>query len=278
MQPVPPALRALLSRQCGVLSVREALAHLTPAQVRWRIDSGAWQQPARVVMVAHSGPILWEQQLWIGLKRAGSRAVLTGVTAAVLDGLRGHSCSEIHVLLPAAHTVRGRHSLVVHRSTSLDPADVHPIRLPPRTRLSRSVADAAAWAQTSDDARAILAAAVQQRLVLAGQLRTVVERLGCILRRQLLLSTLDDVAIGAHSVLEMRFLRLCRRARLPAPSLHVRRGTGSSNRWLDAAWEEYGVVVEIDGSWHMEASSWWSDLRRQNRIVADGEVVLRYPA
>jgi hypothetical protein len=51
------ALQELIERQCGALAVRQALACLTAAALRWRVGSGRWQRPARGLLVAHSGPI-----------------------------------------------------------------------------------------------------------------------------------------------------------------------------------------------------------------------------
>jgi very-short-patch-repair endonuclease len=49
-------------------------------------------------------------------------------------------------------------------------------------------------------------------------------------------------------------------------------------RWLDLHFEEYGLVVEIDGLWHMEVSAWWADLRRLNEHTLHGDSLLRFPA
>jgi hypothetical protein len=49
-------------------------------------------------------------------------------------------------------------------------------------------------------------------------------------------------------------------------------------RWLDACWERAGVVVEVDGLWHMDATAWWADMRRDNELTLSGYRVLRFPA
>lgn len=275
---LPPPLTSLLHRQCGVVSLQEALGYLPEKTIRRRLNAGYWQLADRAVLVTHSGPLSRDQLLWVALKRAGPGAVLGGVTAAGLAGLRGFPAS-IHVIIPASRRVTGSLTFTLHRSRQLTEQDVQPLRLPLRTRLPRALVDAAGWAATADDARAVLAAGVQQRLVTQAQLREVVNRLSKQRRRRLILETLDDIGDGAHSVLELLFAGLCRRAKLPTPTRQAPRVDGSGRkRWLDVAWEEYGVVVEIDGAWHMEASTWWADLSRQNKVVAGGEVVLRYPA
>jgi hypothetical protein len=66
--------------------------------------------------------------------------------------------------------------VVVHYSRLLGENDIHPLRLPPRTRTARSVVDAAAWMATDRGAQAVLAASVQQRLVRVADLAAVVAR------------------------------------------------------------------------------------------------------
>jgi very-short-patch-repair endonuclease len=38
------------------------------------------------------------------------------------------------------------------------------------------------------------------------------------------------------------------------------------------------VHVEIDGAQHIEAETWWADMRRQNALWIQGVRVLRFPA
>ncbi len=168
--------------------------------------------------------------------------------------------------------------VVVHRSLMLEPADVHPSRLPPRTRPGRSIVDAAAWATTDRGARAVLAAGVQQRLVRAADLSAVVERWPHVHRRAIMRATLADVAGGAEALSELDFCDLVRRFGLPEPDRQFQRVDGQGRRWLDAVWEQARLVVEIDGRWHMDARAWWADMQRDNDLTIDGYRVLRFPA
>jgi len=49
-------------------------------------------------------------------------------------------------------------------------------------------------------------------------------------------------------------------------------------RWLDAYWEDAHLVVEVDGLWHMEATAWRADRRRDSDLTIGGLRVLRFPA
>ena len=281
---LPPELGELLEWRGGVASTSEVVSQLPSAVLRWRLASGRWQRPCRGIVVTHSGPLSAEQQLWTVLLWAGQGALLAGPTAARLDGLRGFSEPRIHLLVPAARHVRGERAwlpvpVMVHRSRRLDEQDIHPARRPPRTRLARSLVDAAAWAPTDDLARALLAAGVQQRLVRPAQLMAVTARMGQLRRRQLITSTLIDVTGGAQALSELDLTALLRRYRIPEPDRQAgRRDEQGRRRWLDAVWEAARLIVEVDGFWHTDAATWWQDMRRDNEFTVSGYRVLRFPA
>jgi hypothetical protein len=232
------------------------------------------------VLVTHSGGISDAEWLWIAVLGAGPHALLGGLTAARLDGLTGFDDRATHVLLPACRQVRTTlPGVVVHRSRVLGPDDTHPARLPPRTRLARSLLDAAAWSRSDDRARAVLAAGVQQRLVRPDQLEAALGRRPRLRRHALIAVTLADIAGGSQALSELDFVRLTRRYGLPAPDRQaIRRDRDGRRRWLDAFWEEAHLAVEVDGLWHMEAPAWWADMRRGNELIISGLRVLRFPA
>ena len=154
----------MCDRQAGVLTVAAACLNMGEAAVRWRLSSGRWRRVCHGV-VTQSGPLTEEQRLWAAVLAAGDGAVLAGLTAARLDGLSGFDERRVHLLIPASRQVRkALPDVAVHRSVLLGSGDVHPARLPPRTRLARWLVDAAGWATTDRLARAVLAAGVQQRL------------------------------------------------------------------------------------------------------------------
>ncbi|MEU4527190.1 DUF559 domain-containing protein [Micromonospora ureilytica] len=139
--------------------------------------------------------------------------------------------------------------------------------------------DAAQWSGDDQQARSIVAAAFQQRIVAGDDLNQVVERLPRVRRRQLVLAAAADAAGGAHSVAELDFLRLIRRAGLPEPERQkIRYDSTGRRRYLDAYFEQWRVHVEIDGGQHVDPRAWWSDMRRQNDLWIEGDRVLRFPA
>jgi uncharacterized protein DUF559 len=272
---------ALLQRQSGVVTVDSAVGFLGRGEVRWKVARGHWQRPCRGVLVTFSGPLTRRHEEWVALLAAGRGAILAGLSAASLDGLTGFADQKIHLLVPTSRQVRRDMlpDVMVHRSGVLGQGQVHPVRLPPRTRPARSLVDAAAWMGTDNGARAVLAAGVQQRLVRVEDLRQVLERRPGLRRHSLIATTLSDIAGGAEALSELDFCRLTRRFGLPEPDRQaIRQDAGGRRRWLDAYWERARLVVEVDGFWHMEAHAWWADMRRDNDLTVSGLRVLRFPA
>jgi hypothetical protein len=272
---------ALCQRQSDVVTVADAVACLGRPHVRWKIATGQWQRPFRGVVVTFSGPLGRAHQEWAAVLAAGAGAVLAGLSAARLDGLTEFDSGRIYLLVPASRQVRVQlpSGVVLHRSEVLGPGAVHPLRLPPRTRLARSIVDAAAWMASDDGARAVLAAAVQQRLTRVSDLQAVLERRPALHRRGLITLTLRDIAGGAEALSELDFGRLTRRFGLPQPDRQaIRLDAHGRRRWLDAYWDQARLVAEVDGRWHMEALAWWADMRRDNDLTVSGIRVLRFPA
>ncbi|MFG2099533.1 hypothetical protein ACGFJ5_02940 [Micromonospora echinaurantiaca] len=270
----------LLFRQEEVISLGQALRHLSRKAIRHRVTTRRWRQVHRAVFVTHNGPVSPAQLRWVAVLAAGPQSMLGGLTAAQAGGLRGFGSRAIHLLLPATCR-RGPlpQGVLLHRTTCLGPEDVLAVGQPRRTLPARSIVDAAQWATTDDEARSIVAAAFQQRMVGGDDLRRVVERLPRIRRRRLILNTATDAAGGAHSLNELDFLGLVRRAGLPEPTCQrIRRDSAGRRRYLDAYFEEWQVHVEIDGGQHLDPAHAWADMRRQNAVWIEGDRVLRFPS
>jgi uncharacterized protein DUF559 len=283
-------LHELLADHDGVVSTSEVLKYMTEDQLRWQISCGRWQKPTRGVVVTQSGPLTYRQALRAALLRAGPRAALAGLTAARLDGFKGFDDkrsfaeSPIHLLAPAGYKRRTPPPglvVVTHYARTLTEEDVHPFRRPRRTRVARSLIDAAAWMPTERGAMAVLAAGVEQRLVRAKDLSQVVDRMGALHRRKLIRETIGDVAGGSQALSELDFTRQVIRAfRLPEPSRQAaRRDAKGRRRWTDVTWDNYKIVVEIDGAQHAEDPlQRWDDMERDIDLGLDGYLTLRFPA
>ncbi|MGK5671480.1 endonuclease domain-containing protein [Micromonospora sp. URMC 106] len=269
----------LLFRQEEVISLGQALRHLSRKAIRHRVASGRWRQVHRAVFVAHNGPIGPAQLRWIAVLAGGPGAMLGGLTAAQAGGLRGFSGLVIHLLLPAARRRDLPQGVLAHRTTHLPERDILAAGQPRRTTPARSIVDAAQWARTDAEARAIVAAGFQQRVVYEEDLREVIDRMPRLRRRKLILAVATDAAGGAHSLAELDFLSLVRRAGLPEPTRQkIRYDANGRRRYLDAYFEEWKVHVEIDGGQHLDPRAAWADMRRQNDLWIEGDRILRFPS
>jgi hypothetical protein len=86
------------------------------------------------------------------------------------------------------------------------------------------------------------------------------------------------VAGGDHSVLEFRYHRDVERAHgLPESARQVPFVTADGRRGRrDRVYEQYGVVVEVDGRLAHSAENQGKDKTRDNAAAADGKQTLRY--
>ncbi len=76
-----------------------------------------------------------------------------------------------------------------------------------------------------------------------------------------------------RSALERRFLRLCRRHRIPAPRVNVLVG----GFLVDFLWPDARLIVEVDGyEFHRDRASFESDRARDAELTAQGHRVLRF--
>jgi hypothetical protein len=134
---------------------------------------------------------------------------------------------------------------------------------------------AAHWAVSDRQAALVLVMPVQQRLVSGRALVDAVSRVRGRTRRRFIRVVARDVADGAQSLGELDFAGLCRRRGLPPPTRQAVRTRGVGRAYLDAAWEDIRLAVEIDGSQHQWGVAATDDHFRQNALVLEGDRVLR---
>ena len=256
---------------------------ITRHRVRSEVRARRWTLLGPRVVVLHTGPLTRRQWWWVATLHAGPRAALHGHTAAEAAGLAGWERRPVHVLVPRGTHVPPMAGLIVHESRRFGDEDLHPTVTPPRTRLPRAAVDAASVERTARSACALLAAVVQQRLAAPAQLWAELEVAGAVRHHRWLRAAIEDIEGGSHSMAEIDFVRLCRRARLPLPERQaIRVDRAGRRRYLDACWRRLDgrlVVAEVDGALHRLVSGWWDDMLRQNEVALDRDaVVLRFPS
>ncbi len=267
----------LMYDQSGVISRTQALSSgVSPATVRARVRAGHWQRLQRGVYATFTGEPGREAQLWGALRRAGPDAVLSHYTAAEQWRLTTPHTAAIHVTVPRQQHVRAIRGVVVHRSSRVAEA-LHFGSLPPRTRIDETTLDLTQVSRTLDDALAWLAQACGARLTTAALLRAAMARRARVRWRPELAVALDDIGDGAHSILELRYIRQVERPhRLPHAERQARAIGGGRTRYRDALYADFGVVVEADGRVAHPLEERWQDHHRDNAAAVDGLVTLRY--
>ncbi len=261
----------------SVLTYRRALTRYTRGQIRAQLDGRRWQRPARGVLVTQNGPLTDDEQLWIALLGAPAGSAVAGLTAATLDGLDGFEPETVDLLVPrGARVPAPRDGVSFHRARMPFDLDVHPVRTPRRTRIARSVIDAAAWASSERLARVLVLAATQQRLVRPADLQAVTDRRDRFRQGVLVRESVLDAAGGIQSLPELEFARLVRRHQLPEPTRQRVLQRRDGRYYLDAAWDRYEATCEIQGIPHLQVGRWQADLSRSNEILIAGPRLLAF--
>lgn len=271
------------AREVGVdVYTRSELLRLgcTPSQLRARIAARRWQRAGRAV-VLHGGALTPHERRRVAVLNCGPRAILASFSAAEELGLEGWERDAIHVLAPAGVT-RPRLpgiSVVLHRTGQPVVGRRHGGRCQDPAAALVLAGGSFVGARP---ACGILAAGVQQRLVAASDLRVALAQSPRLRHLRAMTNAVDDIAMGSQALSEIDFVRLCRRQELPIPVRQaVRVEPSGRRRYLDAEWRRRDgrrVVAEVDGAVHLSPRRWWDDQLRQNEVVLDGSVFLRYPS
>lgn len=248
-------------------------------QVEHEIAAGRWSRVAPTVVALQNAPLVRDQQLWLGVLHASPRGALTHASACQLWGLQGWDIDVIEVLTPKSDLVSSLEGFVF-RQTRRDYATwVHPGRQPPT--LSVEAASLLAAERDKHVRRGIgrLAAVVQQRLSTAERLHLTSRTVSKLRHGDIFRLALGDIAGGAQSFAEIELGRICDAFGLQAPARQrIRLDRTGRRRYLDCEWDLPDgrvVVLEIDGSFHLETENWWRDMLRERQVVLSGRSVLR---
>ena len=274
-QEVPEALIRLAASQGGVVSREQASSFgLGSSAVDRLIRQHIWCRLARGVYLTAAVPPSWLALAWSGLLIGGDRARLGGLAAAHQWGLTQTEPRPIQILVPAAGStprVAGPWYFRRERPGARQSARYGD---PPRTTIEDTVLD------LIDDPEADPQMVVHWLTTAAQTRRTTTKRIlraassRRFLRHRGLLEKLAvDVAAGARSPLELDFLRLVERPHgLPVGHRQAaRRGTE-----VDVLYQEYGVLIELDGRLGHDGVGRFRDMRRDNASTSDGLATLRY--
>ncbi|MGH2981369.1 MAG: endonuclease domain-containing protein [Solirubrobacterales bacterium] len=179
----------------------------------------------------------------------GKGAVLSYRAAAACWGLLPHTPGLIDVTVLGGGGRRRRRGICLHRTRSLPQGEVTRRQGIPLTTVARTIRDLRPFASSTELRRVIREAALRG-IEVEGEADTVATR----------------------SELEYRFLRLCRRHRLPPPEVNAKVGRFT----VDFLWRDRGLIVETDGyRYHRGRQAFEEDRVRDMELRTRGFEVLR---
>lgn len=279
MSPDEGELEATLSAQDRVISRRQVrVCGFDDVEIERRIRRREWARIHDGVYVGHTGEPSWQQLAWAAVLYHWP-AALAGRSALVAHGLRSHDGGEPTTMeVAVAHGRRVVDPVGVRTSTLNDfDAATQTHLSPPRVRVEHAVLTVAAAARTEDAAVAVAADACQSRRTTARRLAECLQGRTRLRHRRLLLTILEDVAAGAYSALERRYLAQVERPHgLPLGKRQRRVSQGPSPAYRDVDYLGLRTVIELDGRLgHEKAADRWADIERDIDSIVAGETTVR---
>lgn len=243
--------------------------------VRRRIRAGWWQEPVPGVVCRTTGTLTPRQKLLAALLYVGPGAAVSHASAVALWSRTPQPDRTIVTAARGHHPVSTPFVWVRQSTRPFRPLGLAGVRITPP---ARSVLDGALDLRRLSDVDALFGRSVQRRLVSVDELAeelAIAPSAGSRFPRL----AMSALAAGSHAASEAQLCRLLRRAGVPPPELNAAVETSLGTRYVDALWRALRRGVEIDGqAFHIDASAWQADLRRQNAIQSTGVVLLRIPA
>ncbi|WP_345383381.1 hypothetical protein [Pseudonocardia yuanmonensis] len=236
---------------------------------------GPWRALLPGVVSLRNGPPTREDLRRAALAYAGPEAVLTGLDALEIAGLRRapDPSGPVHVLVPSDRRRLGAGTVLAERTERVPLPVPGPWRAAP---VVRSALDFSRRCRERDQVRAVLAEVVQTGRAtvaeLAAELRAGTSR-GSALPR----AVLQELADGVRSVAEAKARELVARTRLPAPLWNPRilDAAGREIARPDAWFDDVGLAWEIDSvEFHFSAADYERTVERHGRLSAHGILIV----
>ena len=273
-QELPVALTQLAEAQAGVVS-REQIHLLggSDAVTERLLREGWWRALARGVYHTAGSRPTWNGIAWAGVLIGGDRARLGPQASGFLHNLVDKAPQPVDVLVPAGRSARvaGEWRFSRERPGARSSRSV---TTPPHLTAEDTVLDLSA-ATSESELVALVTKAVQSRKTTPRRLLAAMDERRRYRHRRLLADILGDVAAGVESPLEMKFLRQVERPHgLP-------RGNRQQSRcglpyMSDVGYDDYRVLIELDGRTGHEGVGRFRDLNRDNQFALIEWITLRY--
>lgn len=270
---VTAAIRQLAERQHGVVAWRQLRElGLTAGAVRNRIRRGHLITIHRGVFALGHRRLDQHGLYMAAVLACGPSAVLSHGSATHLWRIQ-RSRRPIEVSRVSGHL--RPHGVRLHQPRALPSGDVTEIGGIPVTSLERTLADICGRFDERQLERLLVEADRSGQLSWP-ILHTVLDRPGGrrgIGRLRRVAREVDPRAAETRSAMEVDFLALCRKAKLPPPQVNVL----VEGRLVDFFWPEARLVVETDGyAFHNDRLAFERDRRSSMALAAADYVVHRF--
>lgn len=270
-------IQGFLNEHGGVVSRSQLLTGVSPAALEHALQAGHVVALHRGVYVSADEVADREKQLRAALCYAGDGAALSHMTALDRQQLPVPP-GPIHLLTHRDLRPEPGIGLVVHRRAGFrcEPPFVVVRGGLPLVQLEDALVDS--WRLlAADERRAPVILAVQRRLTTAQRLLSSVGAAQNLPGRAELLHLVDLLGGGCHSELEIwGYLEIFQHPGLAHAVRQLPLRVGSSLVYLDLAFEEEKVAVELDGRlYHSSPQQHEWDLRRDSALAALGWVTVR---
>ncbi len=264
----------LAGAQHGCISHAQALdCRLSPQSIRRRVAQNRWRRLLPRVYAVYGAPATWEQRLFAALLGAGDEAAVSGLAAAALWEFPDVQPGAVEISHPSK---RSRAGVIVH-PVLLDRADVTRLGIISLATAPRTLGDVAGRLRESR-LDAAVHHCLHRKLTTLDALQDIAGRRGrgCAGAARL------RAAVGAYgddrpaaSPLEARLARRIQGSRLPPPRRQHHVFADGRSRYLDFAWPDARVAVEVDGyRWHSSRVAWESDRARLTQLRRAGWTIV----
>ena len=263
----------------GLILVRDLLAFGVPSSTiafRCRARGGNWWSPLSGLVALARGTPTDRQRLEGALLYGGAESLVTGVAACRLYGLeRVPDDDRVHLLVRHETRRRSQGFVLVERTERMPSSRVRDgVRCAP---VHRAVLDAARRLTRLDEARALLAEAVQRRMTTVAALRQELEAGSCR-GTALVRAVLVELESGVRSASEA----WCREIVAGMEDMPPVRWNASLY-WADGTFlacvdgfvDELALAIEVDSfEYHADPVAFDATLRRQALLTGAGVLVL----
>jgi hypothetical protein len=271
----PAELERLASEQRGLVTRAQCLdAGLSRKAVEVRLANGRWRRIQHGVYLTTPGRDDWWTFATAAQLACGPDAAWSHQTAAFVWGLVHSPPPQLELLVPRDVAVRPPRGATVRRRRDLD-SRVDQLWWPWITTAEDTILDLAEGVDV-DEIFALLGRAFQRHRTTEASIAACLASRSRHPRRALLQEVLGDVAGGAESAMEVRYLRDVERAHgLPRGRRQHASAPGSATRH-DVAYAEQRVLVELDGELgHDGRGARIRDGRRDRRGATTGWLTAR---